>query len=129
MNPPRRIYNKNKTLKFRRSLRANLTDAEVILWSKLKRKQIGYKFRRQYSFDSFIVDFYSPELRLVIEVDGDSHYLDGAAERDKKRQMHIELCNVEVIRFTNTNIYYNLDGVIERIVEVAEKQLSKRNPS
>jgi very-short-patch-repair endonuclease len=53
--------------------------AEIILWSRSKGRQLGgYKFRRQYSVEYFMIDFYCPELKLAIEVDGDSHYTEGA---------------------------------------------------
>ena len=61
--------------------------AEVILWEKLSRKQMhGYKFRRQYGVDQYILDFYCPRLKLAIEIDGDSHFVTGAEDYDKERQ-------------------------------------------
>jgi len=63
---------------------------EALLWARLKSKELGYKFRRQYSIGSFIVDFYCPELKLAIEVDGDSHFTDDAEEADRVRENEIE---------------------------------------
>jgi very-short-patch-repair endonuclease len=84
----------------------------------LSRKQLmGYKFRRQYSVDRYVVDFYSPALKLAIEIDGDSHFQQGAIERDSERQRFIESFGIEFLRFTNADIYENLDGVIEKIAE------------
>lgn len=92
--------------------------AEIILWSKLKNKSLcGYKFRRQYSVNKFVIDFYSPELKLAIEVDGDSHFTDGVDVRDKERQMIIESYDIKFLRYTNREVYENVDGIIESIIE------------
>ncbi len=92
--------------------------AEVLLWSKLKGKGLkGYKFRRQYSVEKFIVDFYCPELKLAVEVDGDSHFIEGADKEDQERQRIIELYGITFLRFTNIEIYENLDGALNKIAE------------
>ena len=104
--------------KKRRSLRNNAPRAEVVLWYELKGKQLkGYKFRRQYSIGPYIADFYCVKARLVIEVDGDSHFMPGADIKDEKRQDYIESFGLRVIRFTNTDVYCNIDGVLDNIVE------------
>ncbi len=95
--------------------------AESILWSKLRRKNLGYKFRRQYSVEIFVLDFYCPELKLAIEIDGDSHSIEGAKERDNERQRIIECYGITFIRFTNRVIYENMDGVLLRIMQVIER--------
>ena len=71
------LYYNQATEKTRRaSFRKNLTKSELILWSKLKSRQMmGYKFRRQFSVDRFILDFYCPEIKLAIEVDGESSHI------------------------------------------------------
>ncbi len=92
--------------------------AETILWSKLRGKNLeGLKFRRQYSIGSFVVDFYCPEHKLATEVDGESHYVDGAMEHDMMRQSVIESAGVTFLRFTNHDVYERLEGVIEKILE------------
>ncbi|MBI4743473.1 MAG: endonuclease domain-containing protein [Actinobacteria bacterium] len=92
--------------------------AEVILWSRLKSRQLGgYKFRRQYSVEYFVIDFYCPELKLAIEVDGDSHYTEKAGSSDKDRQIKIESFGIKILRFNNKEIYKNLDGVLLKILE------------
>jgi very-short-patch-repair endonuclease len=97
--------------------------AEVILWEKLSRKQMhGAKFRRQYSVDQYIIDFYCPRLKLAIEMDGDSHYMINAEQSDKNRQLHIEVYGIKFLRFTNTEIYENLDGVLQVIYNAIEGQ-------
>ena len=68
-------YNRTKENWRRKELRNNMTKAEKILWEYLKNKKLeGYKFRRQYSVDSFIIDFYCPKVKLGIEVDGEVHF-------------------------------------------------------
>jgi len=105
----------------RRALRKSLPESEVILWSKLSRKQmLGYKFRRQYSVDQYVIDFYCPELKLAIEVDGESHYMPGVEEQDKARQEYIEAYGIRFLRFTNPDVCDNLDGVCQMIFQEIE---------
>jgi very-short-patch-repair endonuclease len=122
-------YNKPTMTQRRRALRKNLSEVEKILWSKLSHKQmLGYKFRRQYSVDQYVIDFYCPELKLAIEVDGESHFIPGAEEQDKARQEHIEAFGIRFLpaspaggRFTNPDVSDNLDGVCQMIFEEIEK--------
>jgi len=91
--------------------------AEAILWSELMRKQLnGLKFRRQYGIGPYVVDFYCPKLKLIIEVDGDSHFSGKAEKYDKRRQEYIESKGIKFFRCTNTDVYENLDGLIEDIL-------------
>lgn len=90
--------------------------AEVILWSRLKGKQLGgYKFRRQYSIEHFVTDFYCPELKLAVEIDGDSHYKKNAEFSDRERQAQIETFGIQFIRFTNKEVYESIEGVLLQI--------------
>jgi very-short-patch-repair endonuclease len=99
-------------------LRRNMPQAEVILWSKLEDKGLsGYKFRRQYSVGKFVIDFYCPKLKLAIEVDGNSHFIEGTDIRDKERQTIIEIFGITFLRFTNREIYENIEGVLNKIME------------
>ena len=110
------IYNKNSEKGKRRQLRQDIVKAEKIIWDKIRNKQIeNCKFRRQYSVDKFVIDFYSPILKLAIEIDGESHFLKGAAEYDRERQTYIESFGIKFVRFTNNDVYNNLDGVLETI--------------
>ena len=123
-----KIYNRKKETKRRKALRRNMPEAEIILWSKLKGKQIyGYKFRRQYSVGSYVVDFYCPKLKLAIEVDGISHLQLGSETRDNERQKYIETYGIQFLRYINTDIYENLEGVIEQIGETIHELEGKRN--
>lgn len=103
-----------------RALRNSATKAEVILWGSLRKKQTGFKFRRQTPLGPYIVDFYCPKLRLVIEVDGAIHTLDKIKERDKERQKYLENNNLIVIRFWNHQIFEDIDSVMEQIIYIAQ---------
>jgi very-short-patch-repair endonuclease len=97
-------------------LRGKMTNAEVILWSRLRRGQIhGVKFRRQHPIGPFIADFASMEMRLVIEVDGPSHVGERNMQRDQVRESYLRQADWEVFRVWNNEIYTNLRGVIEVI--------------
>jgi very-short-patch-repair endonuclease len=107
-------------------LRKSMPEAEVILWSKLRRKQMGgYKFRRQYGVGRYSIDFYCPELELAIEVDGDSHFAGGAAKRDKERENFIIQFGIRFLRFSNADIRENLDGVLLKIEDVMRREKDK----
>ena len=112
-----RLYNCTSMKARRQKLRRESPKAEVLLWRHLKGRKIGgYKYRRQYSVGGYVVDFYCAELRLVIEVDGPSHYrTKQALAYDKKRQQFIESFGIRFVRFTNNDIYNNIDGVIKEI--------------
>ena len=112
-----------------RQLRRELTPAERRLWQHLRGGQLdGYEFRRQYSMGRFIVDFYCPQAKVVIEVDGDSHADQAAydAERSAWLQAHK---HCRVVRFTNAEIHENLAGVLDTIVTVLRTQLTARASS
>ena len=97
-----------------RALRANLTDAEKKLWSHLRRKALGYRFRRQHPIGPYIVDFICLEQRLIIEADGGQHNNTHAAN-DAKRTTWLNDRHYRVLRFWNNDILTNIDGVIETI--------------
>lgn len=115
-------FNKPSTLDKRKELRKNQTESEKILWQYLRNRQLnGYKFFRQYGIGEYIADFYSSQLKLVIEIDGDSHFTDEAAEYDKIRTQFFNSLGIEVIRFTNEDVIRNIEGVIYRISERIKK--------
>ena len=100
----------------RRDLRRSIPEAEVMLWSRLKCHQLlGCKYRRQYNVGPFVLDFFSAEIKLGIELDGERHFHSGVREYDRKRQQFIESFGIKVIRILNTEIFQNLDGVLEMI--------------
>ena len=104
-----------------RELRTNMTDAEICLWSKLRNRQIkGYQFYRQKPAGNYIVDFYSPKAKLVIEVDGGQHFFSSSVEYDKVRDDYLNSIGLRVLRFTNTDVFTNIEGVVTRIEEEIE---------
>lgn len=116
------IFNQ-KTNKLRRqTLRNSMPKAEIILWSKLKNKQLkNCKFRRQYGVGKYIIDFFCPLANLAIELDGESHFQDGVEKYDSYRQKYIESCGIRFLRFTNTEIYKNLNKVLASIEETLDQ--------
>lgn len=110
------LFNKISIKERRRILRHNMTKAESILWNRLKHRQIcGQRFIRQFSINSFIVDFYCPKLKLCIEVDGDTHLSENEIKYDDVRQDKLQSLFIKFLRFKNGEIYNNLDFVIEKI--------------
>ncbi len=110
------IHNRKYLKTRRKELRNNPTQAEEFLWRYLKKSKLeGRKFRRQHSIGNFIVDFYCPEERLVVELDGAVHFNDKAIEYDKRRTKYLENKRIKVIRFENQEVMYNLDSVLEQI--------------
>ena len=110
------IYNEKILESRRRDLRVKQTEAEKILWQKLRSRQIdGFKFFRQYSIGKYIADFYCSELRLVIELDGSHHYEENVFEYDKIREEFMKSLDIKTIRFNNLDVFKNLDEVMERV--------------
>jgi very-short-patch-repair endonuclease len=123
-----KIFNKTCEKNKRRMLRSSMPKAELILWSKLKSKGMdGYKFRRQYSVEKFVIDFYCPRLKLAIELDGDSHFSEGSEVCDKARQGCIESFGISFLRFTNKEIYENLDEVLAKIEDCIQNRYTMNN--
>jgi very-short-patch-repair endonuclease len=117
------FFNRKTETARRRQLRSLMPTAEVVLWSRLKGRQLlGCKFRRQYSVGSFVLDFFSVEVKLGIELDGDSRFQPGAREYNLSRQRFIESFGIKVVRILNIDVFENLDGVLEMIGrEVVER--------
>jgi len=122
------IFNRHSELELRRNLRNTMPPAEVILWKRLQRRQVAdARFRRQHSIEQFVVDFYCPEVRLAIELDGESHNGEQAGERDAARQKFIESCGIAFLRFSNQDVYRNIESVVENI-ESKIRELRQENP-
>jgi very-short-patch-repair endonuclease len=111
-------------------MRRAMTPAEMRLWLRLSRRQLaGLRFRRQAPLGPYIVDFFCPERKLVIELDGDHHGHDGTAARDAERTAWLERGGLRVIRFTNEDVMRNLDGVYDAIVAAASRSPLPKRPS
>jgi very-short-patch-repair endonuclease len=99
-----------------RKLRRSMTDAENLLWARMRRKQLKeYQFYRQKIIGNFIVDFYCPKSNLVVEIDGGQHYSDEGKEKDKMRDGYMKSVQLKVLRFSDREVFENIDGVMERI--------------
>jgi len=95
-----------------------MTDAERLLWSKLRRKQLkGYQIYRQRIIGNYIVDFYCPKVNLIIEIDGGQHYTDKGIKEDRKRDDNLQAQGYKVLRFSDKEVFENLEGVVGRIFE------------
>jgi len=105
-------YNPNLKEKARR-LRKNSTISEIILWKYIKNKSLGYEFHRQVPIDEFIVDFYCHELKLAIEIDGNTH--DYKFENDEKRQRILEEHGIYFLRFNDDDVKRNLNDVLRAL--------------
>ena len=118
-------YNKSSEKEKRRKLRQNQTNAEELVWRYLRNKQmLGYKFKRQYSIDHFVIDFYCPELKLAVEVDGESHNNPEQGEYDIKRQKYLEKFNVKFVRIKDEDLIGNPNQAlmkIENAIHLLEK--------
>lgn len=116
-------YNKNLKQPSR-DLRKNMTDAEQLLWQRIRRKQIlGLQFYRQKPILNFIVDFYCPKANLVIECDGGQHYTEEGLEADRVRDQALGQLGLNVLRFDNRQVLTEIDAVVEWIYCVVEQRL------
>lgn len=115
MDLPMLEYNKN--LKFQsRGLRKEMTDAERMLWIKIKKKQLNnLQFYRQKIIGDYIVDFYCPRAKIVIEVDGGQHYEEEGIKKDEIRDNYLKNLGFKVLRFTNLDVLKNIGGVMDEI--------------
>ncbi|MGB8657554.1 MAG: endonuclease domain-containing protein [Candidatus Zixiibacteriota bacterium] len=113
------MLNYNNNLKdYSRTLRKNMTDAERLLWSKIRRKNLkGHQFYRQKIIGNYIVDFYCPKTKLIIELDGSQHYQEEGIKRDKIRDAYLKNLGLRILRFSDRDVLNNLNGVLERIFE------------
>jgi very-short-patch-repair endonuclease len=110
-------FNRNlKTIS--RELRKNMTETERLLWSKIRKKQLkGYQFYRQKNIGNYIVDFYCPAGKLIIEIDGSQHYSEDGKKKDGIRNNYMSRLGFTVLRFSDREVFKNIQGVLERIYE------------
>ena len=124
----RGVFNRSELSTRRKDLRRNATLPERRLWFELKNKRVeGIKFRRQCSIGNYIADFFAPEIRLVIEIDGETHVGDIPEQHDKERTHYLSSLDIICLRFRNEDVRDHLDGVITIIREkVCELKSRKR---
>ena len=109
-------YNK-KNVNLARNLRKHMTYHETILWSRIRLKQLkGYQFYRQKPITEYIVDFYCPKAKLVIELDGGRHKSADSIKKDTVKDGNLVNLGLTVLRFNNNDITENIEGVLERIL-------------
>jgi very-short-patch-repair endonuclease len=102
-------------------LRHPMTDAEKLLWDKIRNRKLqGLKFRRQHPIHYYIADFYCHEKRLIVEVDGGIHLDEAVKKHDENRTAELDRFGIKVIRFTNEQIFEQLEQVLEEIVKIAK---------
>lgn len=112
-----------------RTLRKNMTRAEALLWSYLRRRAVnGAKFRRQHPIGPYIADFACVAARLVIEVDGYTHWSPDDLAHDAKRTKFIEGEGWRVLRVTNADVDDNLDGVWRAVADLIPPPAASRRP-
>jgi very-short-patch-repair endonuclease len=92
-------------------LRRHATDAERLLWSRLRGRRLGCKFRFQHSIGPFVADFACLERKLIVEADGGQH----GSEQDRSRTAYLRKRGFRIVRFWNHDILQNIDGVLETL--------------
>ena len=111
------IHNRQYLKERRKELRNNSTSAEATLWKSLQRSQLnGKKFRRQHSIENYIVDFYCPSEKLIVELDGAGHLNFSVQNHDYERNHRLESLGFTVLRFENKDVFENLSYVLDEIV-------------
>ena len=119
------MTNYNPKLKpFARTLRSNQTDAEQKLWSHVRRKQLlDVQFYRQKPMGEFIVDFYAPAAKLVIELDGSQHLEPTQQAYDQQRSAFLQQQGLRVLRFSNLDVLQQIESVMTAIFEALQMGL------
>jgi very-short-patch-repair endonuclease len=108
-----RIFNIKSQKELRQKLRNERSVSEKLLWRQLSNSKIGYKFRRQQGIGRYVVDFYCPELKLIIEVDGATHGTEEELKYDQKREDFLKSLGLQIKRYYNTTIKEDLGCVVD----------------
>jgi very-short-patch-repair endonuclease len=99
-----------------RTLRKNMTDSEKLLWPKIRRKQLkGVQFYRQKIVGDYIVDFYCPSARIIVEVDGGQHFEPDARRQDQRRDEYLSNLGFTVLRFPSWDVMKDVDDIVDQI--------------
>ena len=122
-----RKYNLSEQKEFRRDLRKGMTSAEVVLWKMLSGRRLdGLKFRRQFGVGPYVLDFYCPELRLAVELDGRPHFSDMGMAYDHQRSVYLEREHgIHVLRFENRDVFESPETILYEIRCFREKNIEK----
>lgn len=116
-----KLFNFHSRKRLRQKLRQQSTFAEKALWHCLRRSQMSWKFRRQQGIGKYVVDFYCPQLQLIIEVDGESHFSIRRSRADQIRQKWLEAHGLHVIRFQDNEIINSIDDVLMKLYKECER--------
>ncbi|MBN9289367.1 MAG: endonuclease domain-containing protein [Gammaproteobacteria bacterium] len=109
-----------------RTLRSSMTEVEILLWSRLRKRQIlGVRFYRQKPLLNYIVDFYAHEAKLVVECDGSQHFEEEHENNDKERDSCLNEFGILVLRFNNLQILKEIDSVMQIIWDCVKERLRK----
>jgi len=112
-----------------RKLRTSMTDAEQLFWSRVRRKQIeNFQFYRQKNIGQYIVDFYCPSGKLIVEIDGGQHYENEGMKKDQERDRYLQNLGFTVQRFSDIDVLKNIEGVVETIHEQLKSPLTPLSP-
>lgn len=109
----RQVFSANRMVGRRRNLRQKSTPAENLLWEKLRRNKLGCKFKRQFSVENFVIDFYCPDFKLAIELDGEIHKR--RRVYDEYRTKFLRAYGITEIRFLNTEVLNTINNVVNTI--------------
>ena len=116
------------TFQFAEYLRNHMTPAEIMLWYQLSKSALGYRFRCQHPMWRYVVDFYCHPVKLVIEVDGTIHTLEDIKLADLDRENNLKSLGVHLIRFTNEQIFDDIDLVVQQIINAINNIKLKGSP-
>jgi very-short-patch-repair endonuclease len=106
-------------------LRQPQTPAEATPRRYLRNRNLQYKLRRQHPIEVFIIDFYCARAKLLIEIDGESHFEETQMQYDHARTEYLESLGYKVIRFTNDDVRYNVNAVITKVIEEVEGRIQE----
>jgi very-short-patch-repair endonuclease len=121
------LEDNEKLRRFATQMRREPTPAELSLWRLVRNRRLaGFKFRRQHPFGKYILDCYCPAARLVIELDGNSHASSEGQQADAEREKYLMVRGIVVLRFWNTEVEDNPDGVLTLIAEVCQTRVAER---
>ena len=119
----KQLFNRKNLKQNRISLRKNSTSAEVSLWNLLKSRSLkGRKFRRQHSIGHYIVDFYCPSEKLIIELDGNPHGDYIQIEKDTRRDKYLEELGITILRFENRFVFQEPEYVLNDIIKLFKQK-------
>ena len=115
---PHLITGPRRTVKLARKLRSEMTLPEVKLWTELRKRPGGYKFRRQHPAGRFVLDFYCAAVRLAVEVDGQAH--DARAAMDRQRSAWLRAQGIATTRIPARTIIEDIEAVVKRLVQICD---------